>query len=189
MCVKKNSPSGETINWGTPLFPDSTKLWHGLHDLKWGMWSFSMRAHMGDLSFQSDPKDCCSLQRIWLGEISGLVQSLTHNGHQSMWWPNSIILNLALESIVPLRHMTRQKKNQTSNLSETTLFLPRHFLKCFTLLLPRHFLKCLTLCGTKLARLYLLLMCSVSSSLRFFHRVWIHQHQCGWALAQCTATH
>ena len=69
---------------------------------------------------------------------------------------------------VPLRHMTRQTKNWAWILLGNTLLLPGHFLKCFTLLLPRHFLKCLTSCGTNLARPYLLLMCSVSSSLRFF---------------------
>ena len=37
-------------------------------------------------------------QNLTPEKISGRTQRLAGSGHQSMWWPNSIVLNLALES-------------------------------------------------------------------------------------------
>ena len=34
-----------------------------------------------------------STQNFDSGEISGWVQSLAHNGHPSIWWPHSLVLN------------------------------------------------------------------------------------------------
>ena len=61
--------------------------------------SFCMRKHTGDLSLWSHPNDFCTVCTEWdSGEISGRARSLARNGHPSVWWPLSVVHDLAFKS-------------------------------------------------------------------------------------------
>ena len=68
-------------------------LWHGLR--AYAIFSHAYVSTLGDLSvYRLVPK---GLYRVCTEfdsrEISQLTQSLTNNGHPSIWWPRSIVLN------------------------------------------------------------------------------------------------
>ena len=87
------------------VFPRSTKL--GRQDLEWCTW-LSPYVYFG---FQSHPKDFLTPEksqgRLWpqrnlraqnSREISGRAQSPARNGHPSIWWPRSTVLNFGFQS-------------------------------------------------------------------------------------------
>ena len=64
-------------------------------------WSFHMSIHTGGTSVYSLVRRTfkeSALTKFDSGEISGRSQRLAGSRHQPMWWPNSIVFNLTLES-------------------------------------------------------------------------------------------